>query len=158
MKKDIKIAIATLIFATTCFGQTATVQSRVILKTQTDSLNYALGVANGDGIKNNYFKDKPIEECISVFMKYLDAGFAIDNQFVKPVSTNKYASIIEIAYKVGTTLKTQVSTGLMGNPSLKIDLYLIKKGLEDGMRNNSSLMSPEKAQRYLHETMTKISH
>src|ERR1035437_5457537 len=157
MKKNIKIAIATLIFTTTCFGQNGTTQNQTLLRTQTDSLNYTLGVANGDGIRNYYLKDKPLEEYISVFMKYLDAGFAAENQFVKPDSTNKYATIIELANKVGSAMKAQVSIGLMGNPSLKIDFQLIKKGLDDGLRNNNSLLSAQSAQRYLQETMTKIS-
>jgi len=156
MKKYIKIAIATLIFASHCFVQTGTAQSQVILNTKTDSLNYTMGVANGDGIKNFYFKDKPLEECISVFMKYLDAGFTADSQFVKPDSSNKYAAIIEIGNKVGTALKAQISTGLMGVPSLKIDFQIIKKGLEDGLRDDYSLMSPENSQRYLQVTMVKI--
>ena len=156
MKKNIKIAIATLIFATTCFGQTVTLQNQILLHTQTDSLNYTLGVANGDGIKNYYLKDKPLDESISVFMKYLDEGFAAEKQFVKPDSTNKYASIIELGNKVGNALKAQSSTGLMGVSTLKIDFQLIRKGLEDGLRNNNSLMSPESAQSYLQATMIKI--
>jgi len=157
MKKNIKIVIATLIFTSICFGQTGTAQNQISLRTQTDSLNYTLGLANGDGIRNYYLKDKPLEEYISVFMKSLDAAYTSDNKFMKPDSTNKYASIIELANKVGTALKAQASTGLMGNPSLKIDFQLIKKGLDDGLRNNNSLMTPESAQRYLQATMTKIS-
>lgn len=157
MKKNIRIAIVSLIFATTCFGQTGTAQNQISLRTQTDSLNYTLGVANGDGIKNYYFKDKPLEEYIGVFMKYLDAAFAADNQFVKPDSaTNKHAAIIELGNKVGTALKTQVSTGLMGVSGHKVDFQLIKKGIEDGMRNNNSLMSAESSQKYLQETLAKI--
>ncbi|MFT3754318.1 MAG: FKBP-type peptidyl-prolyl cis-trans isomerase [Paludibacter sp.] len=153
-----KIAIASLIFATTCFGQTATAQNQISLRSQTDSLNYALGVANGDGIKNNYFQNKPMEECIGVFMKSLDEAFAGDKPFVKPDSvTNKYASIIELGNKVGSALKTQSSTGLMGIPSIKVDFPLIKKGIDDGMRDNNSLMSPASSQKYLQETLAKIS-
>ena len=158
MKKTIKIVIATLIIATNCFGQTVPTQNPFILRTQTDSLNYTLGLANGDGIKNYYFKSNPLDECIQVFMKYLDEGFKDDNQFVKPDSiTNKYAEIIKIGNKVGTALKAQVSTGLMGISSLKVDFQLIREGLEDGMRNNNILMTPESSQRYLQGTMVKIS-
>ncbi|HEY6914159.1 MAG TPA: hypothetical protein VI413_05735, partial [Paludibacter sp.] len=84
MKKNIRIAIASLIFVTTCFGQTGTAQNQISLRTQTDSLNYTLGVANGNGIKNYYFQNKSLEECIGVFMKSLDAAFAADKQLVKP--------------------------------------------------------------------------
>ncbi len=156
MKKDIRIAIATLIFATTCFAQTATAQNQISLRSQTDSLNYALGVANGDGIKNNYFQNKPLEECIGVFMKSMDEAFAADKQFVKPDSTNIYAPIIEIGNKVGTALKAQASTGLMGISGQKVDFQLIKKGINDGMRDNNSLMSPANSQKYLQETTAKI--
>ena len=157
MKKIIKIAIFTLLFASHCLGQTATTQNQISLRTQTDSLNYTLGVANGDAIKNYYLKDKPLEEFIGVFIKYLDAGFADENQFIKPDSTNKYAEIIELGNKVGNALKAQVSTGLMDYSSLKVDLKTIRKGLEDGLRNNSSIISAENAQKYLQETLGKIS-
>lgn len=157
MKKTIKIAIFTLLFASHCFGQTATTQNQTLLRTQTDSLNYALGVANGDAIKNYYLKDKALEEFIGIFMKYLDAGFVDENQFIKPDSTNKYAEIIELGNKVGNALKAQVSTGLMDYSSLNVDLETIRKGLEDGLRNNISIISAEGAQRYLQETLAKIS-
>lgn len=157
MKKNIRIAIASLIFATTCFGQTGTAQNQISLRTQTDSLNYALGVANGDGIKNYYFQNKSLEECIGVFMKSLDAAFTADKQLVKPDSTdNTYTEIIQMGNKVGTALKAQASTGLMGILGQKIDFQLIKKGIDDGMRDNNSLMSPASSQKYLQETMDKI--
>lgn len=157
MKKNIRIAIATLIFATTCFGQAATAQNQISLRTQTDSLNYALGVANGDGIKNYHFQNKPLEECIGIFMKSMDEAFAGDKPFVKPDSvTNKYASIVELGNKVGSALKAQASTGLMGISGQKVDFQLIKKGIDDGMRDNNSLMSPTNSQKYLQETTAKI--
>ncbi|HET7734028.1 MAG TPA: FKBP-type peptidyl-prolyl cis-trans isomerase, partial [Paludibacter sp.] len=55
-----------------------------------------------------------------------------------------------------TALKAQVSTGLMGVSGQKVDFQLIKKGIEDGMRDNNSLMSPESAQKYLQETLAII--
>jgi len=158
MKKNIKIVIATLIFATNCFGQTGTTQNQILLRTQTDSLNYTLGVANGDGIKNYYFKSNPLDECIQVFMKYLDEGFTDDNQFVQPDSiTNNYAEIIKIGNKVGKSLKAELTTGLMDLSFVKVDFQLIRKGLEDGMRNNNFLMTPESSQRYLQATFAVIS-
>lgn len=157
MKKNMKIAIASLIFATTCFGQAGTAQNQISLRTQTDSLNYALGVANGDGIKNYHFQNKPLEECIGVFMKSLDEAFTGDKPFVKPDSTNIYAPIIEMGNKVGTSLKAQANTGLMGIPNIKVEFQLIRKGVEDGMRDNNSLMSPASSQKYLQESTAKIS-
>lgn len=157
MKKTIKIAIFTLLFASHCLGQTAATQNQILLRTQTDSLNYTLGVANGDGIRNFYLKDKPLDEFIGVFIKYLDAGFADENQFIKPDSTNKYAEIIELGNKVGSALKAQVTTGLIDIANIKVDIEIIKRGLDDGLRNNSSIISAEGAQKYLQETLAKIS-
>jgi len=158
MKKNIKIAIASLIFASNCFGQTITTQNQIILHSQTDSLNYALGFINGNAIKNNFFKNKNLDESIKVFMKYMDEGFTSDKQFVKPDSTtNKNAEIIEIGNKVGTSLKKQLTTGLMQYATIKFDFQLIRKGLEDGMKDNLILMTPENSQKYLQNTMVKIS-
>lgn len=157
MRKKNKILVASLIFTSTCFGQVVTTQNQTLLRTQTDSINYTLGVANGDAIRNYYLKDKPLEEFIGVFMKYFDAGFLVENQFTKPDSINKYAEIIELGNKVGNALKAQVSTGLMDYSSLKVDFETVRKGLDDGLRNNISIISAEDAQRYLQETLTKIS-
>ena len=96
MIKNIKVIIIALIIASPCWGQAGTIQNQIILHTQTDSLNYAMGFANGNAIKNYFFKDKPLDESIHVFLKYFDEGFTSDKQFVKPDSTtNKYAEIIE---------------------------------------------------------------
>lgn len=157
MKIKIKLAIFSLIMTTACYGQTVTKQNQISLRTQTDSLNYTLGVANGEGIRNYYLKNKPLDEFISIFIKYLDAGFSTDSQFIKPDSTNKYAEIIELGNKVGSALKAQVTTGLIDISGIKVDIEIIKKGLDDGLRNNFSVISAEGAQRYLQETINKIS-
>ena len=158
MIKNIKVIIIALIIASPCWGQAGTIQNQIILHTQTDSLNYAMGFANGNAIKNYFFKDKPLDESIHVFLKYFDEGFTSDKQFVKPDSTtNKYAEIIEIGNKVGTSLKGQLATGLMQYAIIKVDFQLLRKGLEDGMRDIFIYMTPEISQKYLQETLVKIN-
>jgi len=157
MRKNIKGLILALIFTTTCWGQTTNAQIGLTLLSQTDSLNYTLGLLSGVVIKNECFKDKPFEECISEFMKYLDEGFTTNNQFVKPDTTNIYSEIIKIGNKVGSAFKAQLSTGFMNLSEFKIEFKLIKTGIEAGMRNDFSLMSVENSQNYLQKTLVEIN-
>lgn len=157
MRKNIKITIASLIFATTCFGQTVTTQNQILLRTQTDSLNYAFGIINGVGIRNNYFREEPIDDCINEFIKSLDEGFTSDKKFELPdPSKTKYAEIIRMGNKIGTNLKTRFSAGLMGEPSIKIEIQLIMKGMEDAMRDNFSILSQDNSEKYLQKTLEVV--
>ena len=154
--KYIKVTFVVLFVFSFCYGQNKSKTSQPILHTQNDSINYALGLANGEGIKNNLFKSTDLEEGKHVFIKYFDKGFASISEFVKPDSTNTYSEIIVIGNKVGRSIKSQLSTGLMGYPSINVEFELIKSGLVDGLNGNFTIMSTLDAQSYLAKTMFEI--
>jgi len=139
MKKTILRIVFLIMVSTNCIAQENI--SKVSLKTLNDSLNYTLGYANGDGIKNYYFKNLNTDQAITYFMKSLDVAYlSIDDELVRKDSTNEYFGISQIGSKVGTQLKKQVITGLMGYAGIKVDYELIKQGLFDGMKGSERVM------------------
>jgi len=157
MKKTILRIVFFIMVSTNCIAQENI--SKVSLKTLNDSLNYTLGYANGDGIKNYYFKNLNTDQAITYFMKSLDVAYlSIDDELVRKDSTNEYFGISQIGSKVGTQLKKQVITGLMGYAGIKVDYELIKQGLFDGMKGSERVMKLKDAIEYLPKAVKKIEN
>ena len=100
MKKTILRIVFLIMVSTNCIAQENI--SKVSLKTLNDSLNYTLGYANGDGIKNYYFKNLNTDQAITYFMKSLDVAYlSIDDELVRKDSTNEYFGISQIEKRLG---------------------------------------------------------
>jgi FKBP-type peptidyl-prolyl cis-trans isomerase FkpA len=121
------------------------------LKTQIDSLNYALGVAYGGNIYEGSIASKgdSIEIAIKAFMKGFNEGIEGD---IDPEN----AEVIDLGTQIGTALKEQKKSGLLGDSSLKVDIDLIKQGLINGLKGSNVQMTPEEAQVYLNATMETL--
>ena len=157
MKKTILRIVFLIMVSTNCIAQENV--SKMSLKTQNDSINYALGYANGDGIKNYYFKNLNTGQAITNFMKSLDISYhSTDNELVSKDSTNEYFGISQIGSKVGTQLKKQIITGLMGYSDIKVDYEMIKQGLFDGMNGSESVMKSKEAIEFLQKAVKKIEN
>jgi len=120
-----------------------------VLKTQMDSLNYAFGLANGDGIKNYYLKGDSTKKAIESLM----AGF---NEGIKGKVEKETSELTDLGTKIGSSLKDQKKSGLMGDSTLKVDIDLIKQGLINGLRGSKIQMTPQEAQAYLQASMQKL--
>ena len=80
---------------------------------------------------------------------------AIEQSYMGEV-TNDNTELGLLGTKIGTTLKEQEKTGLMGNSSLITNFALIKQGLTDGLRGNAVIMSQTESQEYLQKEFMKI--
>lgn len=116
------------------------------LKTQLDSLNYAFGLANGDGIKNYYIKGDSAQKSIKALLEGLNEG-------MKGKVEKGSTELTDLGTKIGTSLKDQQKSGLMGDSTLKVDIKLIKQGLVNGLRGSKVQMTAVEAQAYLQKTM-----
>ena len=116
------------------------------LKTQLDSLNYAFGLANGDGIKNYYIKGDSAQKSIKALLEGLNEG-------MKGKVEKGSTELTDLGTKIGSSLKDQQKSGLMGDSTLKVDINLIKQGLVNGLRGSKVQMTPVLAQEYLQKTM-----
>ncbi len=119
------------------------------LKTQLDSLNYAFGLANGDGIKNYYIKGDSAQKSIKALLEGLNEG-------MKGKVEKGTSELADLGTKIGSSLKDQQKTGLMGDSTLRVDIKLIKQGLINGLRGSKIQMTPAQAQEYLQKTMTAL--
>jgi len=119
------------------------------LKTQNDSLNYAFGLANGDGVREYYIKGDSAQKSIESLLKGLDEG-------MKGEIDEANVEIVNLGTQIGTSLKDQKKSGLMGDSTLKVDIDLIKQGLINGLKGSSIQMNAKDAQEYLQVSMQKL--
>jgi len=118
------------------------------LKNRTDSLNYAFGLINGEGIKSFYVQDgESIDERLKVLMKGIQAGMK---------QNPEHADLIELGTNIGQSLRAQKDGGLFGNPSVAVDFALFKQGLINGIFGFEQQMSASFAQAYFETTMQRL--
>lgn len=123
------------------------------LKNQIDSLNYAFGLANGNGIKQYYLAaDSANADSLKAKIESLLRG--MDEGMKGDVAENP--ELAELGTNIGNALKEQKTAGLMGDSSLTVDIKLIKQGLVNGMKGSNIQMTAEEAQTYLNSTMQKL--
>ena len=114
-----------------------------VLKNRVDSLNYAFGLANGDGIKMYYLYNDSTGERAKSLMKGIEAGMK---------KNAKYAELEGIGTNIGQSLKAQKETGLFNNENITVNIELIKQGLINGLFGFEQ-MSAQEAETYINTTM-----
>ncbi len=123
------------------------------LKSQIDSLNYAFGLSNGNGIKNYYLaNDTANADTLKQKINALLDGIA---EGMKSKVDPKYAEIAELGTRIGSALKEQKEKGLMNDSSLVLNMKLIKQGLINGLKGSDIQMTAQEAQAYLNITMQR---
>ena len=148
--KKLNIIMAVILVAAVAFTScNSNKPSLPTLKTQLDSLNYAFGLANGDGVKNYYIKGDSAQKAIKALMEGVNEG-------MKGKVEKENTELTDLGTKIGTALKEQKKTGLMGDSSLKVDIKLIKQGLVNGLRGSKVQMDAKSAQEYLQKTMSGL--
>ena len=116
------------------------------LKTQNDSLNYALGLANGDGIRNYYLKTDSSEKPVIALMKALDKAYSAPNK----------NEMYKLGVQIGNSLKQQKAKGLMGDSTLAFNQKLILQGLVNALNGYDKGMTAKQAQEFIQTSMMKI--
>jgi FKBP-type peptidyl-prolyl cis-trans isomerase FkpA len=145
--KKLNIFMAVALVAAFAFSSCNSNKAKMpTLKTQLDSLNYAFGLANGDGIKNYYIKGDSAQKSIKSLLDGLNEG-------LKGKIEKGSTELSDLGTKIGSSLKDQQKSGLMGDSTLKVDIKLIKQGLINGLRGSKIQMTPIQAQQYLQKTM-----
>jgi FKBP-type peptidyl-prolyl cis-trans isomerase FklB len=148
--KKLNIFMAVAVVAAFAFSSCNSNKAKLpTLKTQLDSLNYAFGLANGDGIKNYYIKGDSAKKSIAALLDGMNEG-------MKGKVEKGSTEMSDLGSKIGSSLKDQQKGGLMGDSTLKVDIKLIKQGLINGLRGSKVQMTPKEAQEYLQKTMTVL--
>ncbi len=148
MKRQFIFSMVTLIAVITMVSCKKYTAQTAVLNDKNDSINYALGYANGDGIKNYYMSSVEDEDAaIKAFIEALDKAF---NSNAEP------DEMYELGMNIGTYLKQQQKDGLMGEPDLKFDYKLVKQGLENGLTGTTEGWSASDAQNYIQMAMMQM--
>jgi FKBP-type peptidyl-prolyl cis-trans isomerase FklB len=148
--KKLNLFLLVAIFATFTFSSCKNDKpGKPTLKSQIDSLNYAFGVANGDGIKNYYLQGDSTGEALNSLLKGINDG-------LKSEVDKDNMELASIGTQIGSSLKEQSKSGLMGDSSLTVNIDLVKQGLINGMKGSNIKMTPQEASGYLQSTMQSL--
>jgi len=140
------VATLTVLTMVSCKKHTA---KTAVLADLNDSVNYALGYANGNGIKNYYMSSVDDENAaIAAFIEALDKAF---NDDAEP------DEMYQLGMNIGSSFKQQEKNGLMGEADLKFNYKLIKQGLEAGFgTEDETTWSANDAQNYIQTVMMQM--
>ncbi len=135
--------VATVVLFTACGGSTGA--KSVTLETQADSLNYALGVLNGEGIKASHFQNDSSTESMSIFLKAMDDAF-------NSQSPNEF---YEYGKNIGQMLRQQKKDGLDFDSTIVFKQNLVLQGVFNGLSDFQEGFNPQDAHAYYQQTKQK---
>lgn len=120
----------------------------VDLANENDSLNYALGYANGKIIKQYHLQKDSTGDGIKMLMKGIQEGLKEQNKDAE----------LQAAADFGTAIGTQLKTSedFYGDSSLTVDMKLIRQGLINGISGEAKTMNAQEAQTYFNSTMQAV--
>ncbi len=147
MKKQSILSLVTLVAILMLASCNKYDAKKITLKTQNDSLNYTLGLANGDGIKNYYMKSDSSSKPIIALMKALDKAYS--------TGADK-GEMYKLGLEIGNSLKQQKAKGLMGDSTLKFNEKLVRQGLVNSLNGFDKGMTAKQAQEFIQKTMMKL--
>lgn len=119
----------------------------VDLNNMNDSVNYAFGYIQGDGIGNHFLHS--VEDRDAAVKALIDA---LDKAFNSDVDMDE---LYQLGMQIGVALRQMEEVGLMGEESLTLNSRLVKQGLRDGIKGASD-WSSEDAEEFFHMTMMQI--
>ena len=147
MKKQSIFSMVTLVAILVFTSCNKLEPKEVKLSTENDSLNYTLGLANGDGIKSYYMQNDSTDQPMIELLK------ALDKAYKGKVSKDE---MYKLGLQIGSSFKQQKKQGLMGDSTLIFNNQLVKQGLVNALNDFKEGMTPEQAEEYIRVTMMKI--
>ncbi len=119
---------------------------KIMLNTFGDSLNYAFGMMQGEQIKNYLQANDTTEEAAQEFIDNL-------NKAMKLKIRNP--QLVAMGSNIGTTIREQEPTGLLGINGLETNYDLIKQGFINGLYNFTGQFDMASASAYLEPTLAR---
>lgn len=147
MKKNSLVCFVVVCLMATSSVSCSSFSKSVNLKNDVDSVNYALGVANGSGIKDYYLRNDSTEDNVKALIKGI-------NQAIKS-KEDKSLSFYALGLNIGSSIASQTELGLLGDSTLEANIELIRKALISAIQGEEVLMNAEEADAYLRGMMEK---
>lgn len=147
--KSVKIVVSVFAVSALILSScTSDKPKSVSLGSEIDSLNYALGYANGKIIKQYHLQNDSADENLEALLEGIKAGLKED------APDQDLAAVAELGKSIGTQLKT--APDFYGDSSLTVDYKLIRQGLVNGILDEKTGMDVLAAQTYFNSTMEAI--
>ena len=147
MKKQSILTLVTLLAIFVMSSCNSFEAKEVKLNSQNDSLNYTLGLSNGQGIKDYYLQKDSSDQAIKTLMD------AIDDAFSAKASKDE---MYKLGLQIGNSFKQQKQQGLMGDSTLVFDAKIVKQGLLNALNSYNEGMSAPEAEKYIRTVMSEI--
>lgn len=147
MKKISVFSLIALLAAIMCVScNNGTKVKSAVLENQNDSINYAFGLLNGVGLREEYMiPEKEEKDAVKALISEMDKSYAHEGS----------ADMYELGKKVGLLFKMQEDKGLMGEADLEFNMNMAKLGVENELKGESA-MSTEEAQNYIQTVMFQL--
>lgn len=142
MKKTILLCAGVALVLASCTNFKA---KNVALNDEMDSLNYALGLANGSNLKQYYFASDSSTQTVKEFMQVMDKAYN-----TAPSEINE---LFELGTEIGMSLRRMQQTGLAGIASVAFDGNIVMQAMNNGLERFESGMTAEEARTYLQTGM-----
>ncbi len=150
--KKISIVVLAVLSLIACTG-TSYKAKEVALQSQNDSVNYALGLLNGQNIKMQFLRNDSSQAAIDEFAQALSNGF--DGK------VKKLDELQKAGQQFGTSVKEMEKSGLASVEKWSINEPIFYKGffdaLTDQLSEEEQLFTSEEAQAYLQEAFAQAS-
>lgn len=136
--KKISIIILAAMAMISC-GNTYTAQ-QAELSNVNDSMNFALGIANGAQIKAYYLRNDSSAETVAEFIDALQAGY--------DGSVPELSEEARIGMNIGTSIAQSEKNGLADNPAWTLNEKLFFQGLVNGLEHDTTVMDAAQARQF----------
>lgn len=128
---------AALVIAVISFSSCSDVRPKeVTLNSLNDSINYTLGLWQGDVFKQQFFAEDEDGKMLKAFIAALDEAYK---------SNEAPNEMYELGLNVGNYFKNYTENGFFGDESLKGDQKLILKGMINAIKDYQEVMTSTQA-------------
>ena len=121
----------------------------VELKSELDSLNYAFGYINGEGIGNDLLRNDSTGGDFQKLVKAINSSLR---------SSMHNPQLVQMAQQIGKTIREQEADGLLGIAELPTEFELIAQGFTNGLYGFEEQMNMQEAGDYVNAAIERIKY
>ena len=146
-----KISILAIIAAVAMVSCSNTYEGKTVeLTNLNDSVNYALGIVNANGIKMQHFRGIDSTEYKAATTAFMD-GLTKGYEGQAKDENSDQAEIKNVAQQIGFAVKDMEKSGVANNPAFTLNQKLFLQGLVNGLSDEELEWKPEDAGRYFQD-------